>query len=373
VPRVSKKCCVDCFNSETLKRYIKENGTRGDCNYCESENVFCIEPEELQELFLYVINLYDILEDFMPLDDLKSDIYQDTIYDKLDSEWDVFPYYGDHCDQRDLEERILNDIFPENDHDGTYYPFLHSFVEDQDEYWGITRSSVVLVKRWEEFCNEIKNNHRYFPKTTVNLSIVKNLLHYLNEKINKGTIVYRARISHSGKRIIPSKMGKPPAGKSEAGRANHKGISYLYISSSTNTALAEVRPAIMDRVTVGKFRLTNDLKLVDLRRKIIGDPFRYEDRLGQVVDYLLFMHKLGEELSRTISPRESEIEYLPTQYLSEYIKGLGYDGIIYGSSMTKNEDEFNAVIFNEEKLRCVSTKLYEVYEISHKSRNIPPR
>ena len=126
----------------------------------------------------------------------------------------------------------------------------------------------------------------------------------------------------------------------------------------------------MDRVTVGKFKIIKEMNIVDLRRKMIGDPFRYGDELNQVVDYLRFIHVLGTELSKTISPRESDIEYLPTQYLSEYIKGLGYDGIIYGSSMVKNEDEFNAVIFNDDKLKCVSTNLHEIYEISHRIRMI---
>lgn len=346
-----------------------QNGAKGKCSYCESINVFCIDPELLQDLFWPVINLYDTLENFMTSEDLKSDDYSDSIWDKLDMEWDVFPYYGDDFDQYRVEEELLKAIFPENPHHGPHYQFLHSSVEKEEEYWGIeNRSWEVLVEKWEQFCNEIKDNNRYFPENVLDLVVIKRLLSYLRETLGKGKTLYRAIISHSGKRYPPSKMGKPPKSLSEGGRANPKGIPYLYISSSPSTAISEVRPSIKDKVTVGNFKLQEKLKVVDLRKSTIGDPFRYGDELNNVVDYLLFVHKLGEELSKAISPRESDIEYIPTQYLSEFIKGLGYDGIIYGSSMIQDRSEYNIVVFDDKKLRCASTQLYEVTKIVHEFR-----
>ncbi len=361
-----KKCCQKCFNSETLANHIRHNGEKGTCGFCESENVYCIDPESLQDLFWPVIRLYSTLEDFMPLDDLKSDEYTDTIYDKLNYDWSLFPYYGDQFDQNYLEESLLQAIFPEDPHHGSYYQFLHSYVEKEDEYWGVENKSwEVLVDKWEQFCDEIKGNNRYFPEKALDFAVIKKLLGYLKETLKKRTILYRARISHSGKKLPPSKMGKPSKKLSEGGRANPKGIPYLYVSSSSSTAISEVRPFIKDKVTVGDFKLTEKLEVVDLRSSTIGDPFRYGDELKSVVDYLLFLHKLGEELSKAISPRESDIEYIPTQYLSEFIKGLGYDGILYGSSMVQDRREYNLVIFNDEKMKCASTKLYEITGISH--------
>ena len=370
MPYEFKKCCTNCFNSETLKRYIVNHGQKGNCNYCESKNVFCIEPESLQELFKPVVYLYDIIEDFASLEDLKSDKFEDNIWDKLDMDWDVFPYYGDDFDQTEVKRKLLSDIFPEDPHHGPHYQFLHSFVEDEGEFYGISKAWEGLVKRWDEFCAEIKNNNRFFPQRTIELHVVDKLLRYLNEELVVGTELYRARISGDGKSISLENMGKPPKELSESGRANPKGIPYLYVASSPETAIAEVRPVIMDKVVLGTFRVVQKIKVVDLRKKVIGDPFRYGDRLREVVDYILFMHKLGAELSKAISPRESEIEYLPTQYLSEYIKGLGYDGIVYGSAMVENDNEFNAVIFYDLKVKCLSTNINVVYEISHKHRVI---
>jgi len=361
-----KECCEKCFASRTLADYIRKNGAKATCGFCGSEDVYCIDPESLQELFGPVIQLYSTLEDFMPLEDWKSGEYTDSIYDKLNYDWSLFPPYGDQVDQYSVEESLLKAIFPEDLRDGLQYSFLHSPVERQDDYWGdANRSGVVLVEMWEQFCREIRDNNRFFPEKTVDLAAVRMLLRYVEETLQKGTVLYRARISHDGRKHPPSEMAKPLRQSSEAGRANPKGIPYLYVSSSARTAISEVRPFIKDRVTVGPFKSKHGLEVVDLRSSTIGDPFRYGDHLRIVVDYLLFLRKLGEALSTAIAPRESDIAYVPTQYLSEFIKRSGYDGILYGSAMIRDEHEYNLVIFTDEKVRCTSTALYEVAEISH--------
>ncbi len=52
------------------------------------------------------------------------------------------------------------------------------------------------------------------------------------------------------------------------------------------------------------------------------------------------------ELSTPVDPDKSKIEYLPTQYISEYIKSRGFDGIMFNSAMGSG---FNIVLFNENK------------------------
>jgi len=365
-----RRCCERCFNSKTLREYIRENGSQGECGFCGSERVRCIDPEELHDLFRPVIGLYRTVEDFMPLEDLKSGQYDDAMIDKLDSEWGLFPYFGDDFDQRDVEQSLLEAVFPEDPRHGEYYPFLHSSVEKEDEYWGLdeSRASERLTKRWEEFCVEIKTRSRFLPQTALDFGTLRKLLSYCGETIQSDTTLYRARISHDGAKHPAEGMGKPPAEESISGRANPQGIPYLYVSSSVGTAIAEVRPLVKDEVTVGSFELLQRMDCLDLRRASVGDPFRYGDRLDEVADYLAFVATLGRELSRTVSRRESEIEYVPTQYLSEFIRGLGYDGIVYGSSMVEEEDEYNVVVFHDEKLECVSARLFEIAGIRHTYR-----
>jgi hypothetical protein len=43
-----RKCCEKCFNSETLKRYIRQNGVKGTCSFCKKNSVYCIDPEDFR-------------------------------------------------------------------------------------------------------------------------------------------------------------------------------------------------------------------------------------------------------------------------------------------------------------------------------------
>ena len=61
------------------------------------------------------------------------------------------------------------------------------------------------------------------------------------------------------------KCQHPPAGKSSEGRANARGITCLYVASDVDTTLHEVRAGVFDFVSVGTFRLKQDITVVDLR------------------------------------------------------------------------------------------------------------
>jgi hypothetical protein len=49
---------------------------------------------------------------------------------------------------------------------------------------------------------------------------------------------------------------------------------------------------------------------------------------------IAFLERLGEELTRPVLPRGAAIDYVPSQYLCEFIKKSGYDGVVYRSSVS---------------------------------------
>lgn len=61
-----------------------------------------------------------------------------------------------------------------------------------------------------------------------------------------------------------------------------------------------------------------------------------------------FRKLLGKLFSKPYSPHESERSYIPTQYLAEYIKNNGFDGVQYLSSL--NSEGINICIFIPEKI-----------------------
>ena len=72
-------------------------------------------------------------------------------------------------------------------------------------------------------------------------------------------------------------MGKPPYDKATAGRANPKGISYLYLSSDLSTTLYETRATLYDYMSIGEFKLLNNMNIVNLRDINKVSPFILED------------------------------------------------------------------------------------------------
>ena len=51
-------CCENCFTSETLKDHINDIGSPDDCNFCQSENIKCLEVKELYEFFKPIFQMY---------------------------------------------------------------------------------------------------------------------------------------------------------------------------------------------------------------------------------------------------------------------------------------------------------------------------
>ena len=144
--------------------------------------------------------------------------------------------------------------------------------------------------------------------------------------------------------------GIPPADKTSPGRINPEKISYLYLSEDPNTAAYEVRPTISQYISVAKFKITEDIVVFDMT----GDTnAEIENNVNN--DNMLF-----DVIKRRFSEPNSgnPFKYLPTQYLSEKIKGMGFDGIRFRSSL-KN-DGINVVLFDNKKCKAVSSDIIRV-------------
>lgn len=174
-----------------------------------------------------------------------------------------------------------------------------------------------------------------------------------------GKIFYRGRISDKSG-FARSEMGHPPHTKAKAGRANPAGISYLYVAESVDTTLYETRAGLYDYVSIGEFTVQQELAVISLRETHLYDPIELadSDRLKDFVLNLPFLSTLENELSKPLRRSDNELDYLPTQYLSEFIKSLGYDGIVYRSSL--NPNGYNVAIFHPDKLICTDSYVHEI-------------
>ena len=232
---------------------------------------------------------------------------------------------------------------------------------------------------WCSFKNELKYKNRFI----IHKSLKKHFdsLEELFEKNfclqNLPNELYRARINPNTAPISSSKMGKPPNDLASGGRANPLGISYLYTATTPETAIHEIRPHVNDNVTVAKFSFVCNINnIIDLRhpRKILFQysPFALdEDDLELRCSYLEYLDIIGEELSKPILPREAQLEYLPTQYLCEFIKHHKFSGIAYKSSIDQSTNSgFNIVFFDDSNLKIDNTTQYIVNSTQVKIKQI---
>lgn len=175
---------------------------------------------------------------------------------------------------------------------------------------------------------------------------------------------FRARILTDDSPYSIDQMGAPPKHLTTHGRANPTGIPYLYLGSLPETAAAEVRPHTGEVACVADFTLPAALNAVDLRnpRKLVS-PFLLADAnaIGQLRADVTFLERLGEELTRHVLPRSAAIDYIPSQYLCEFIKKSGKDGVIYRSSVSSG---MNLALFDPKKAIGGEVLLYNISRVT---------
>ena len=357
------RICLECIGDD----YLLENradfhDSISECDYCHNERRFCIEANNLAELLRPLINIYTPNDEFMPTEQLKDNFdWGETIYDKLRGDWELFSELEDSA-----LEKLFQEMFYSKDDSNL---ILDSFIEDELEYFGENdETTKELEIKWKEFCDEIISNNRYFPKKSIDLDVMEELIKLVETEIPKGVYFYRGRIwevKDSG--FTLDKMGIPPAEKSRPGRANPIGIPYLYVASDERTAIAEIRPTVLDKVSIAKLQLNDDLRIINLKNLRSLSPFQFGDDIRSFVLYQGFLAILSNELSKPIHPNLSNLEYIPLQYLCELIKNLGYDGVTYNSSVGEG---YNLAAFSENKFYRISVHNFEVVDLDYSTKII---
>lgn len=129
-----------------------------------------------------------------------------------------------------------------------------------------------------------------------------------------------------------------PIGIGSDGRNNIAGMSYLYVAQDVATACAEIKSTLRNLISVAEFEVISPLKIIDFSND--DKKFSYEINeeyqmsIGQFITLLMFQY---------CQPAVNDMDYKMTQILSDYIRKMGFDGIMYRSFFTMNN---NYTIFN---------------------------
>lgn len=334
---MSSHCCPECFGDRGLRRNIipSISKAKGRCNYCMSEDVDLVPPSDLRDVFELLMNVYE-------LDNAGA-----TPAELMKADWQLFSHPRmDVAHATELLGEILNDG-----------DIVRKRFSPSPRY-----TSAGLVQ-WETLRDELMYKNRYFLDQAIDADRLKELLAFLPAD-DMPEVWYRARIMSDDRPFPIAEMGAPPKRLVSHGRANPPGIPYLYLGSQPDTAIAEVRPHTGEVACVADFTIKGGLTAVDLRTpRSLVSPFLLADAgaIGQLRADIPFLERLGEELTRPVLPRGAAIDYIPSQFLCEFIKKSGYDGVVYRSSVS---DGINLALFAPDRAEPGTVENYDVASVS---------
>lgn len=338
-----RQCCPECFGDHHLRDHVFPflGATAGQCDYCGTEDVLLIEPAALADWFGPLISVYEPHEDGEP------------IADWLKRDWQLFSH--PRMDPAHTKE-LLADILDDGE-------IVRGKFIPSPSY----KSEALM--QWETLRDEMMYKNRWFLDVSFDKDRLAQLLDYL-VATDLPTQWFRARIRAGDANYQIAEMGPPPKRLASHGRANPAGIPYLYLGSTATTAAAEVRPHTGEIACVASFEVP-PIRAVDLRAPRKGvSPFIVQDPgpIGQLRADLPLLERLGEELTRPVLPSGAAIDYIPSQYLCEFIKKLGFDGVVYRSSVS---DGINLALFEPARATGGAVSLYTVSRVSVEVAVVP--
>lgn len=337
--------CPNCFADRELKGFVSSSTRIGDCEICGSIKQPLLDVSEILDFFQELIDNLQLSKTGVPL--IK----------KIQSNWCFF-------NNQECGNKILDFVLPK----------LVSKISSTKQKVDYIDDILDNFNYWEKLKKEIKWNKRFISNTEF---LVQELgwdgFFNTQFEITPKDELFRARI-HSQSGIIPfsnSQMLCPSPEFSNGGRANPSGIPYLYLSDNSETVLYEIRASYLDELSVGTFHLKdsyNSVKIVDFTE----DTPLFQSSSIQLSNTIKAKHLraiISNDLSKPMRRYDSEIEYIPTQFICEFIKVYtGAEGIRFGSSLHPKGK--NIVIFNQELMECKSVTTVKINKLKLKGIKI---
>jgi len=331
--------CSTCFSDKELKAYIESFNNLGKCDVCNLLNQNIIWLDELKDFFQELIDNFEPDENGM------------SFKNKIQSNWSFFANH-------DSANIILNYVIPK----------LQTEILNADFKVNYTLDILDNIGYWETLKEELKWKKRFL--TDINFltdELFWDRCFNTQYQLSDNVLLYRARVHHTSdeKAYKSDKMKCPPKEDTKAGRANSNGIPLLYLSDNEETILYEVRASYLDELTIGEFKLkqNNSIKIVDFTE----DTSLFQpERVNEAIKGKLLREKISQDLSKPMRRYDSDIEYIPTQFICEFIKVItGAEGIRFQSSL--HPQGKNLVIFDQNLMNCVNTKLLKITSITLKA------
>lgn len=346
------KVCEKCFDDIEIKQFIHSVSTQtGKCECC-SETGAIIDVVEILDFFSEFVKIFKFDKQGTPLIEL------------IQEDWKIFSSIETGTQFLSIKEvsesiKSLLEIISANFALNAEIPV--SYIDEINEsvsFWDSLKNDLKYKRR---FLTDIRDMEEYGWDAMFNVFV----------SIDNRNSLFRARINNNGATNPYPKdnMGAPQKELSTSGRANPQGIPYLYLSRNLETTLYEARASFLDYISIGVFKIKPDYqaKLVDFTFR--QSPFNFIDTLVDFTKAKLLREKISLDLSKPLRRFDSELEYIPTQFICEYIRFFtGADGIQFYSSLEKQG--INVVLFSQENIECVDVEVHQITEVKIESKKV---
>ena len=330
--------CSGCVEDGALKTILRENEDAGlRCDFCGSAAAAHLDT--LLEAFVNGLrNEYENALDGVWWDGREGGYQWHPQWDT----WDLIEDFYWVFSSQELLDAVRAAV-----HDITWVE--SDFIT--------RRRDEVLIEAWDRFCEAVKHKTRFvvwllrpddddlapgeIPPAKI-LDHVAPLIERLDlvRDLPAGVRVWRARTHcQSPIKHTASALGTVPRELAlKANRMSPAGIPMFYGSADEDTAIQEVTYESENTyVTWCEFELSADLRVVDLTQ-LPAEPSMFDPELGSMRRQIRFLNMFVEQLSDRIEPDHADIDYVPTQIVTEYLLHVhgGGDrvrGLVYQSSL----------------------------------------
>jgi RES domain-containing protein len=202
------------------------------------------------------------------------------------------------------------------------------------------------------------------------------------DTLTAGSILFRAQVGHDWRKepcdpnqpegdffevphpFEPKRM-KPLKDSAREGRVNPKGIPCLYLSSDVDTAMAETRPWIDSKISLGQFKILEDLPILKLPEAKLYTKFFFNPPHDGETEPPPEREKavwgeIAYAFSEPITASDMTADYAPTQYLAETFRKIGCAGILYKSRLGEGS---SLAIFDPNKADLMNCRVFNTHSL----------
>lgn len=367
--------CKTCSRASLLKNLALSSKVIGQCSVCGSKSCQIIETNSRDFVLAIKALIRYHYSEWEYHRKLGGDGLE-ALFFRVDNPIVNLNPSLDSSDYEDFLLSFLNDI--DSDQQISLFTAYGREIYQYLPMRAISEGGSALISSaWEE----LKRRNHFLVEAEY-LTRFDDLRNNITITLDKCSVWHRARIgakkraadadytttkdSYYYEPYAAEMLGAPPVGTTSAGRLNRPGVSYLYLASDRNTAVAEVRPHPGEFVSLGAFKLKKNLTIADLSQHQLTNLFRSNKELEKL-EIIINM----ETAFATAAPPSNRQLYSLTQFLSEVLRGLGFEGVKFRSTVGNGD---NLVIFDPDVAEWIpnSSSVVEINRVvyEHETRKL---